>query len=110
MGWVFGMGGNCFSLNNVDFAQRSDAFSVSRRALAFLRLSYKSFAGSAKWKTAMLRLKDSTASDGRRLLLSTVRGMKSVALEVKKTAQETINVRALVLHLMEKLSCFEGKL
>ncbi|PIK47969.1 putative DENN domain-containing protein 1A [Apostichopus japonicus] len=47
--------------------------------------------GSAKWKTAMLRLKDSTASDGRRLLLSTVRGMKSVALEVKKTAQETIN-------------------
>ncbi|XP_071820085.1 uncharacterized protein [Apostichopus japonicus] len=46
---------------------------------------------SAKWKTAMLRLKDSTASDGRRLLLSTVRGMKSVALEVKKTAQETIN-------------------
>ncbi|XP_071820084.1 DENN domain-containing protein 1A-like isoform X7 [Apostichopus japonicus] len=48
---------------------------------------------SAKWKTAMLRLKDSTASDGRRLLLSTVRGMKSVALEVKKTAQETINTK-----------------
>ncbi|PIK57275.1 putative DENN domain-containing protein 1B isoform X1, partial [Apostichopus japonicus] len=81
---------------------KSDAFSVSRRALAFLRLSYKSFAGSAKWKTAMLRLKDSTASDGRRLLLSTTKDFaKDGVSEFKKKmgkgkeAEDTLDTKSL---------------